>query len=348
MEQRSEQTYEVVRRNSVNITAVVPTYNEEAHIGPCLLSLLAQRGIGDELEILVVDGGSSDRTVDVVRSFPEYGTRIRLLPNPRRLQVFAWNTALREAQGEYFAMIGAHAEYGPTYFADCLEVMARTRAAAVGGVQRPYGETFLAGAIAYCMSSAAGMGNARYRYTDREEEADSVFAMFTRSDTLRDLGGFDERLPFDEDSDMNYRLRSSGGKIVVSPKIRVRYAVRRSLRALWKQMFRYGYWRRFTQMKHPGAVPVRVYAPAALLAAFALSMLLAANRMWLPAALVPVLYGGFILSAAFSASRAIGLRALCVPAVLATMHVAYGVGYWRALLDTRRAPLRRRAHSVLR
>jgi succinoglycan biosynthesis protein ExoA len=346
VEQRSEQTYEIVRRDRVAITAVVPTYNEEAHIGGCLLSLLAQRDLPGGLEILVVDGCSADRTADIVRSFPEYGTSIRLIQNPRRLQVYAWNLAMREAQGEYYAMIGAHAEYGPTYFADCLDVMKRTGAAAVGGVQRPYGESFLSGAIAYCMSSAMGMGNARFRYTKQEEETESVFAMFTRTQTLRNLGGFDESLPFDEDSDMNYRLRRSGGKIVVSPKIRVKYAVRRSLRALWKQMYRYGYWRRFTQLKHSGAVPLRVYAPAALVGALALSAACAAGRLWLPAAIVPVLYLGFIVSGALVAARSLGPSAICVPVVLATMHAGYGVGYWKALAHTRSALLRKRAHSL--
>jgi succinoglycan biosynthesis protein ExoA len=345
VEQRSEQTYEVVRRDRVAITAVVPTYNEEAHIGGCLLSLLAQRDLPGGLEILVVDGCSADRTADIVRSFPEYGTSIRLIQNPRRLQVYAWNLAMREAQGEYYAMIGAHAEYSETYFSDCLDVMMRTGAAAVGGVQRPYGETFLASAIAYCMSSALGMGNARFRYTKREEETESVFAMFTRTQTLRALGGFDERLPFDEDSDMNYRLRRTGGKIVVSPKIRVRYAVRRSLRALWKQMYRYGYWRRFTQLKHGGTVPVRVYAPAALVGALMLSALFAAARVWAPALVVPLLYGAFMLAGAAVSAPKLRARALCVPLVLGTMHAAYGVGYWKALLDTRSAMLRRRLAS---
>src|SRR5579884_1972793 len=123
MEQRSEQTYEVVRRDRVVISAVVATYNEEQHIGQCLQDLLLQQNVPGEIEIIVVDGGSSDRTVDVVRSFPEFGSRIRLLHNPRRLQVCAWNIGLLEASGEYFAMIGAHSHYGPTYFADCLDAM---------------------------------------------------------------------------------------------------------------------------------------------------------------------------------------------------------------------------------
>jgi succinoglycan biosynthesis protein ExoA len=348
MEQRSEQTYEIVRGNRVKITATVATFNEERHIGRCLLDLLAQQQAGGEIEILVIDGMSTDRTVDVVRSFPEYGTKIRLIANPRRLQVCAWNVALREASGEYFAMILAHARYSPTYFASCLEVMKRTGADAVGGVQRPYGEGFTGTAIAWCMASPAGVGNARYRYTQQEEESDSVFSIFTRTATLASLGGYDERVPFDEDSDLNYRLRSRGGKLVVSPRIGVRYVVRHSLKALAKQMYRYGYWRRCTQLKHPGSVPLRVYAPAILLAGLALSAALAITPLRPAAAILPGVYAALLIAATLVSAPRTGAAAFAVPAALATMHLSYGLGYWVGLATLRAQPRPARGHSAAR
>ena len=348
MEQRSTQTYEIVRGDRVKITAVVATYNEEQHIGRCLQDLLNQQHVDGEIEIIVVDGMSTDRTVDVVRSFPEYGSRILLIPNPHRLQVYAWNAALEIARGEYYAMILAHAQYSPTYFASCLEVMRRRGAAAVGGVQRPCGRGIVGKAVAWCMSSAAGIGNARYRYTDEEEESDSVFSIFTRTRTLRELGGYDERVPFDEDSDMNYRLRRSGGKIFVSPRIGVRYVVRHSFKALAKQMYRYGYWRRVTQLKHAGEVPLRVYVPAALLAGLALSVALAATPLRLLALVVPGLYASMLLAAAIVSVGRARTAAVCVPVALCTMHLAYGFGYWVALATVRSLPRAAHGHSAAR
>lgn len=346
MEERSEQTYEIVRRDRVVISAVVATYNEDRHIGRCLQDLLAQQHAGGEIEIIVVDGMSSDRTVDVVRSFPEYGTKIRLIPNPHRLQVYAWNAALAIARGEYFAMILAHAQYSPTYFASCLEVMRRTGAHAVGGVQRACGEGIVGSAVAWCMSSGVGIGNARYRYTEEEEEADSVFSIFTRTQTLRGAGGYDVRVPFDEDSDMNYRLRKNGAKLVISPRIGVRYVVRRSFKALAKQMYRYGYCRRVTQLKHAGEVPMRVYAPAMLLAALALSAALAATPLRLLGALVPGLYAAMLLLAAIASVPRAGASAACVPAALVTMHLSYGLGYWAGLATVRSLPREARGHTA--
>jgi GT2 family glycosyltransferase len=320
----------------VAITAIVPTYNEEAHIGHCLLSLMAQEGLDCDVEIIVVDGGSTDRTVQIVRSFHEYGDRVRLLHNNRRLQVYAWNMGLREARGEFYAMISAHSQYSRTYFRDCLEVLNRTHATAVGGVQCAYGTGALARAIAWCMSSAFGMGNARFRYTDREEEAESVFAMFTRREALENLGGFDETLPFDEDSDLCYRLRRQGGKIIVSPQIAVRYEVRRSLRALWKQMERYGFFRRFTQLKHPGDAPLRTYVPALLVATLIASLLLLATPVRIVGALVPSVYAAYLLVASASSLRTLKWAAAAAPLALATMHIAYGTGWWKAFFSRRR------------
>lgn len=346
MEQRSAETDQLVRANRVAITAVVPTYNEEHYIADCLLGLLQQKPGGGEVEILVVDGSSTDRTVQIVRSFPEYGTRIRLLANPRRLQVFAWNTALREARGEYYAMIGAHARYGETYFADCLDAMKRTGADAVGGVARAYGEGAMGQAIAWCMSTPFGVGNARFRYTDEEEETDSVFALFTKREILESVGGFDEGLPFDEDSDLNYRLRRRGYKIFVSPRIAVGYAVRRSLRSLWKQMYQYGYWRRFTQRKHGTGVPLRTYAPAVLLVGLAGSVVLAATPARILAAVVPACYAAFLLLGALKSVPRMKWKSVLVPPAAATMHVAYGWGWWNSALTTLRAPLRRGARNA--
>ena len=332
----------------MKITAIVATFNEERHVGQCLTDLLRQRQIADdELEILVIDGRSNDRTVDVIRSFPEYGTRIHLIENPRRLQVYAWNIGWRAARGEYIAFIGAHSTYDPDYLRGCLETIERTRADAVGPVQIPTATTTLGKAIAWSMSSRFGIGNARFRFTQQEEEVDSVFSMFLKRETLERLGGYDERVAFDEDGEFNYRLRAAGGRIIVSPALGARYFVRNSLRALRRQMFCYGYWRRFTRVLHPRQVPARIYAPPALLSGLVISLALAFTPVWPVALVAPVAYGAFVISAVVAATRKIGIPAgLSVAVVLPSMHVAYGLGFWRALLTSSKHVLMRSAAKV--
>ncbi|MFN2448965.1 MAG: glycosyltransferase family 2 protein [Candidatus Baltobacteraceae bacterium] len=330
MEQRSEQTKTTLRGHRVTVSAIVAAYNEERYIGRCLNALLAQQRMFGSIEILVIDGGSTDGTRAIVRSFPEYGTTIRLIENRRRLQVYAWNIGLRQMCGQYYAMLTAHAEYAPDYFEKCLETLERTGAAAVGGVPRAYGEGRLGRAIAFCMSSPFGVGNARFRYLKREEECDTVPLIFAARETVQAAGGWDERISFDEDSDMSYRLRERGGKLVVSPEIGVRYYVRRSLKSLWKQLYQYGYWRRVTQLKHPQSVPLRVLAPVALLGGLAASAMLAATPLRPVAAIVPICYAAFMVTGMVCSVKRVGPSAFCIPAVMATMHAGYGVGYLNA------------------
>jgi succinoglycan biosynthesis protein ExoA len=324
----------------VIVSAIVSAYNEERFIAHCLKSLLQQRDV-DEFEIIVVDGASSDGTVAAVRSFPEYGSRIRLIENPQRLQVFALNLGCRAARGKYIAAISAHTTYQPTHFSDCIRVLERTGADAVGPVQVATGNGPLGAAIAWCMSSPLGIGNARYRFTRHEEEVDSVFSIFMPRATFERMGGYDERIVLDEDGEFGYRLRAAGGRIVVSPAIEARYQVRGSLRALARQMFGYGYWRRFTQLLHRQRVPLRVFAPPLLVAALGISLALAPTRYRPIAAIVPLTYLAYVLAAMLRARRdGTGwATAGCVAVALPCMHVAYGLGYWRALLTPSRRVL---------
>ncbi len=315
------------------ITAVVPTFNEGAHIATCLESLLRQEGDGSDVEVLVVDGGSTDATRDIVRASPEFGRRVRLLDNPRRFQVYAWNIGWRAAKGDYVAGVLAHAKYAPDYLHSGLEALARTGADAVGPVQTAFGSGLFGSAVAWCMSSRFGVGNARCRYTQAEEDVDSVCNIIMRRELYALLGGYDERIPFDEDDEFNYRLRSAGGRIIVSPNLRIKYYVRETVAQLARQMYSYGYWRRFTRLLHPSRVPARVYAPPLLVAGLAVSAAIAFTPARGVAWVVPALYAGFTLAGAVAASRSIGLRrASAVPLALATMHVSYGVGFIRALL----------------
>jgi len=336
MDEINDTATQLARADRPLITAIVPAYNEERHITACLDGLLHQQLLAGDVEIIVVDGNSTDHTRALVRAMPEFGSKIRLMENPRRLQVYAWNVAWPQARGEYIAMIGAHAEYSRTYLRSCLDVMERTGAAVVGGVQRPYGHSAVGKAVAWCMQSPFGMGNARFRYASREEEVDSVFGAFMRRETLEQLGGFDERVPFDEDDELNYRIRRRGVKIVVSPSIGVRYHVRESFKALGKQLFRYGYWRRFTQLLHPRDVPARVYAPPAFIALLALSLALTVTPLRFWALLVPAAYVAFACAAALVAlAKTRNPAALLVPVALGTMHLCYGLGWWKGLMQFR-------------
>jgi len=323
----------------VLITAVVASYNEERHIGECIRGLLRQRDIDGEIEIIVVDGGSRDRTVEIVRGFPEFGDRIRLFENPGRLQVYAWNIGIREAKGKFVTLISAHTEYSETYLRSCLEAQRRTGAANVGGVQVAVGDGAVGNVIAWAMQSPFGIGNGSFRYGRKAAYVDHVFTFFAEKATLDSIGEFDEAFAVNEDCEFNYRVRKAGYRIYCSPDIRVRYHARASIPALARQMYRYGFWRRRTQLVHPEYVPRRVYGPPLLVAGLIGSaLLLVAHQAWL-AAIIPSAYAAFLAVGAVSGlvkTRSLVALALA-PVVLCAMHLSYGIGWWRGFFTHRKS-----------
>jgi succinoglycan biosynthesis protein ExoA len=325
------------------ISVIVPTLNEERFIGGVLDDMLDQKGHDADVEILVVDGGSSDETRAIVKTYAANGN-VRLLENAKRHQVFGFNLGIRAAKGSIICIIHAHARFSKTYLAACLDARRRTGAANVGGVIRHRGETAMGEAIALAMSSPVGVGDSKYRHTTHEQWCDSVMGTFIDRGIFDEVGYYNETNIVNEDCEFNYRLRAAGYKVLVSPSIEVTYFVRSSLAALAKQYARYGFYRRWTEVQHPGSVPWRVYAPPLLLVALACSALLFVFGAYAWAAVVPSMYLCVLaLGALDGARRSKRLSlALLEPIAIATMHVAFGIGWLRGLLTLRRVsgPLR--------
>lgn len=113
------------------VTIVVPVLNEEDYIIPCLNSLLAQGAHwadGSACEILVIDGGSTDRTRELVDNLRAASSVVRLAHNPKRLQSAAMNLAARIASPRATVLLRAdgHAVYPPDFLAKCVNELMRT------------------------------------------------------------------------------------------------------------------------------------------------------------------------------------------------------------------------------
>ncbi|MGD0012112.1 MAG: glycosyltransferase family 2 protein [Terriglobia bacterium] len=312
------------------VSIVMAVLNEEEYIERCMLSLLSQRNVPGEYEVLVFDGGSEDRTLTILQDIAKQDHRVRLLKNPHRIQVYAFNLGLKEARGQYIAVVGAHAEYDYDYLSSCLHLLNTTGATNVGGVMAPKGKGAVGQAIAWAMSSPLGVGGARYRYTKREEFTDYSFGFFGRKSTLEGLGGFDQKYVCDEEVELNYRIRQAGGAVLVSPAIRLKYFVRRSLRALSRQAFRYGYWRAQTHRNCAGSFRIGQSPPPLLIVGTLVSLAWLMIKPGWPAFIVPLAYSLFALAGglvAFCDTRSFKV-AILAPFALAAMHFAGGLGWW--------------------
>jgi glycosyltransferase involved in cell wall biosynthesis len=324
---------------------IVPVRNEAAALHELLACVLAGSYPADRFEVVVADGGSTDGTRTVLDAWTVRDKRVRRVDNPSGSTPAGLNAALAAATGEIVVRLDAHAEPASDYLERCVDALGATGAAAVGGHLNPVGRTQFSRAVALAMASPFGGGPAAFRQHG-EGPVDTVYMGAWHREVLEAVGGFDEGWARNQDYELNVRLRAIGGLVWLDPAIRSRTRVRESPVGLFRQYFGYGSGRAATVRRHPGSLRARQAVPAAftavLLVLGVMASALAGARRALRALLG--LYAGACLIAA-RARVGPGRPATTgtVAGAFALMHVAWGLGFWsavlRAIVAERRRPL---------
>jgi succinoglycan biosynthesis protein ExoA len=318
------------RKSTPIVSVVIAMRDEEDHIGLCLQSVLDQDYPGEQVEILVVDGMSTDSSRNIVSGFAGRYPNVRLLDNEKKIAPAAFNLGIRNARGNIVAIIGAHCFLAPDYVPTCVHYLSTREADCVGGPIESVGEGFWGQAISLAMSSPFGVGDAHFRYSHQERYVDTLaFGAYWR-EVFDRIGLFDEKLVRNQDYDLNYRLRKAGGKILLTPAIKSRYYTRSSLKKLWNQYFQYGFWKMQMLRKHPRSVKVRQLVPPLFVLALLLSGALSAISNLAAWVFALVVASYLSLSLAFSVSIAArkGWRYLPVlPVIFACLHLSWGLGF---------------------
>lgn len=306
------------------MSVVIPLREGRHTIGACLDTIASQDYQGP-LECVVAVAAEPPQ-VDDIRS--QYTAPwLRWVDNAASTTPAGLNVAIGIAQGEVIARCDSHALLPPDYLTKAVAILREQGAAVVGGVQRAVGKTFTERAIAQGMTSRMGVGDSRFHYGGRAGPTDTVYLGVFSREVLDEVGGYDEDLVRNQDYELNWRIRQAGHTVYFDPSLEVEYRPRASLGGLWQQYWDYGRWKRRVLWKHPGSLRWRQLAPPLLVLALIGSLVLALTP-WRPWALVvPAAYLGALL-----ASTAVGWvssrdwAATALPAVFATMHLAWGLG----------------------
>lgn len=308
------------------VTIAIPVLNEEQHIETCIESLFAGTYPLNRLEVFVLDGGSTDRTVELVEQLVDLRQNIHLLQNPAKIQAVAMNIAIREATGEIIVRLDAHSLYQPDHVERIIERLIAGEAENVGGIQAPVGSGLFGKVAAACLRTSFSMGSSAHRVADNPTYSESVFLGGWRTETLRRLGGFNPAWIVNEDYELNVRLRESGGRVMVLPGLMCEYYVRSTPIALAKQYYRYGFWRVRTVRCHRSAIRPRHLVPLVLLVALVVSLFFAGFGSVF-GFIVPVIYSLTLLVAGV---RVIAverkLSAILSPVVFGLIHLSFGFG----------------------
>ncbi|HEY4320796.1 MAG TPA: glycosyltransferase family 2 protein [Gemmatimonadales bacterium] len=311
------------------MTVIIPMRNERLAIGRCVESVLASTlPVELALEVLVLDGESSDDSAAIVTAIAARDPRVQLLPNPDRLQAAAFNRGLAAASGDYIVRMDAHSWYAPDYLSESVRLLRETGAGNVGGVQRAEGTSLVSRAIAAAVSSRFAAGDAKYRNATEAAFTDTVYLGAWRSETLRALGGMRTDWAVNEDYEMNIRLRATGATVYLSPTIRSVYQVRGSLPKLARQYLRYGFWKVRTLLHHPASLRWR----QAVAPAFVLSLLLTPLFVhwfgWLGLSHVALYLVANASASALTARKSSWPLLPVLPLVFAVIHMSWGIGFW--------------------
>lgn len=247
--------------SSPRVTIGIPVLNEEDHIERVVSGFL-ESDYPNLIEILIADGGSKDRTREIVAELSQEDSRVKLVDNPDKFQSFALNRMIERAEGEIFLRADGHCLYQEDYLKKNIEVFLETGAKNVGGAQRYVAKNAVQAGTALAVKSFLGNGGAKYMDEEYEGYADTVFLGCFWTKDLRDIGGFNTKNITNQDSELNLRLTETFGESVyVSPKIKSWYYPRDSYSRLFKQYFRYGRGRFLTKVLHPKSSPIRGLTP---------------------------------------------------------------------------------------
>ena len=314
------------------IAVIVPTLNEEAHIGALLTDLLSAPS-PEILEIWVVDGGSQDRTRQIVQAVMSVDPRVRLLDNPQRRQGAAVNLAARlaDARVDVLVRLDAHADYPPDFVQLVSSSLHNKQADSVVVRLLSQGRTCFQRAVATMSNSSLGTGGSLHRVGGPSRWVDHGHHAAFRRDRFIQLEGYDTRFVANEDAEFDARLRRAGGRIWLDGDLDIVYWPRSKPTTLGKQYFSYGRGRAQNVRLHGGLKLRQLAAPLLVLSMLVSFFVSPINPLCL---LLPMFY--FLTLVAISligAFRSLDVCQLAAGGALAIMHGAWGLGFLSGLLS---------------
>lgn len=225
------------------VAIIIPTLNEERFISRCLNSIIKQTYEFEKMDVMIIDGGSNDKTKDIVAEYQKSHQNIRFIENKKKIQSVAFNIGFKKSTAPYIIRLDAHAEYDSKYISLCIENLKQDeKRGNVGGRCNilPFNQSLWAQTNAILNHSRFGIGGAAFRVSNEAHNTDSVpFGAFPRK-IIEKIGGMREDLPRGEDNEYNSRIRKAGYKIFFDPNIISSYFARPTLGASCKQMYANG------------------------------------------------------------------------------------------------------------
>lgn len=321
------------------LSVIVPIYNEEKYIAKCLDSILEQDYPKEDMELLLCDGMSKDRTREIIAEYQKKHSWIQLLDNPDRIAPCAMNVGIKAAKGDVIMRLDAHASYENNYFSSLVKALDEYGADNVGAVCRTdvLNKTPKTLAIREVLSNKFGVGNSTFRTGIKGvQEVETVPFGCWKREVFDKYGMYDTRLVRNQDIELNKRIIRGGGKIIIIPDTYCTYLARETYKALAKNNFGNGKWNILTVFytREIKSLSIRHFVPLCFVLGLILPLI--AGIFWHPAlwlflavALMYILALGTV-SLKLAVTKKLNFFYLLISFIV--LHVSYGFGSLVALL----------------
>ena len=317
----------------MTVTFGVIAYNEHRYLPDLLEDLLKQTYSRSLIEVILVDGNSTDDTLNIMKAFQQkykdVFLDIKVLDNPKRNQPAGWNVVLKNSTSDILLRIDAHARLPENFVEKNVECINRGEYVCGGPRENiidensPWKQMLLA-----AEQSMFGSGIASYRQdTEKKKYVKSVFHGAYRKEVVDKVGFFNEKLKRTEDNEYHYRVRKNGYKICYDPEIKSYYQTRNSLKGMVKQKYLNGYWIGKTLLCCPKCISVFHLVPFAFVLSVFFTTILAVVGIWWPLIALWGAYGIVNIGMTVGAFRQnFRFVYVAIPMVFLLLHVNYGVG----------------------
>lgn len=244
------------------ISVIIPVYNEATYIEQMVRSVLAQHQINFSIELLIVDGDSTDGTTHKIEQLQEEYPAIQIIRNKKRIAPAAFNQGILHAKGEYIAILGAHSKYDPNYLEICLqELLANNCAGCSGKIEVTLKDSNTQSLlIYYLLTSNFGVSSKSYRTAKEGIGEQCPFPVFRKS-IFDSVGLYNEILVRNQDNDMNYRIINAGNKLYYTHKVSAYYYPKQTLRSLYDYAINTGKWNMVSLYINPKSMSLRHVVP---------------------------------------------------------------------------------------
>jgi len=266
------------------VSIIVATLNNERTIDECLKAIFELNYPKDFLEIIVVDGLSKDATVKIAQKYP-----VKVISMPLNAPA-AYNYAMKMVSNDVLGFIDADAKVEKEWLNKLVACLDDPQVAGVsGGIETWNTENAWARSIGYDLKN-------RYARLKKYVVRVATMNLLLKKSVIEAVGGFDENLPSQYDTDLGFRITSRGYKILFEPGAKCYHFNRSTVSGYFRQQLQYGKNTTKLYFKHANLIKgdeitdfgmnIQPFLILAVIAFFLLGIPEALRRLWYVSAFV--------------------------------------------------------------